>query len=275
MGTIRDIFFNLDYMWQALPLVANAFPVSLILGAVGFLIAIFGGLTLAFMKMAKVKVLRWPATVYVDVVRGTPLALQILILYFGLPLLQPAYGIVMGPLKSIMFLGIDLTVYARAILILALNSSAYLCEIFRAGIQSIPKGQMEAARSLGLSLPKAMVFVILPQTIRRVLPTMMSEFILLFKDTALFAAVSVMEMTQVSKIFAGRTFNQSSYVVAAIFYLLLTIPLGRLVSWLENRLAASDGGGTPTPGKREPRLRGVLPDHVVPHVESVLAEQEG
>ncbi|MCL2024968.1 MAG: amino acid ABC transporter permease [Coriobacteriia bacterium] len=227
-------------MKQALPIVAAAFPVSLIFGFGGFLLAIPGGLTLAFMKMARYRLLRWPATVYVDVVRGTPLALQILILYFGLPFL-PIYNVIAAPLSGIDVLGINATVYLRGLLILSLNSSAYLCEIFRAGIQSIPRGQMEAARSLGLSLPRSMAFVILPQTVRRILPTMMSEFILLFKDTALLASVAVMEMTLASKIIAGRVFNQSSYVVAACFYLLLTIPLGRLVSYMENRLAESEG----------------------------------
>jgi polar amino acid transport system substrate-binding protein len=180
----------------------------------------------------------------------------------------------MGPLQSVKFLGLDLTVYLRGLFILSFNSSAYLAEIFRAGIQSIPKGQMEAARSLGLTFPQAMGYVILPQTIKRVLPTMMSEFILLFKDTALFAAVSVMEMTLAAKTIAGRSFNQSSYVVAAVFYLVITIPLGRLVSMLENKLAESEGAGASN-GKKPPRMRGIDSEHIVPHTESVFELQEG
>jgi len=273
MEAIGHIFFNWDVMKQAFPVVAAAFPVSIVFGMGGFLLAIPFGLLLSFMKMAKSILVRWPATVYVDVVRGTPLALQILILYFGLPLL-PIYSQIMGPLQGIEFLGINLTVYARCLFILSFNSSAYLCEIFRAGIQSIPKGQMEAARSLGLSLPKSMAYVILPQTIRRILPTMMSEFILLFKDTALLAAVSVMEMTLASKVIAGRLFNQSSYVIAACFYLLITIPLGRAVSWLENKLAESEGSGN-AGGKRPPRLRGVNSTHVVPHTDRVFDTRKG
>jgi len=267
------VFFRWDIMQQAFPIVARAFPVSVLLGLFGFLLAIPLGLILAFMKMSKVKLLRWPTTAYIDVVRGTPLALQILILYFGMPLL-PYYAQIMGPLQSIKFLGIDMTVFLRGIMILSLNSSAYLAEIFRAGIQSIPKGQMEAARSLGLNFPKAMAFVILPQTVKRILPTAMSEFILLFKDTALFAAVSVMEMTLAAKTIAGRSFNQSSYIIAAFFYLLITIPLGRFVSMLENKLAESEGTGGVS-GKRPPRLRGMNSTHVVPHTESILDTQEG
>ena len=118
-----------------------------------------------------------------------------------------------------------------------------MAEIFRAGIQSIHKGQMEAARSLGMTLPVAMMFVIIPQTIRRILPTMMSEFILLFKDTALLAAVGVGEMVLRAREVASTSFNASPYVLAAAFYLVVTIPLGRLVARYEEKLAASEGGG--------------------------------
>ena len=121
---------------------------------------------------------------------------------------------------------------------------------------------MEAARSLGMTKPQAMVFVIIPQTIRRILPTLMSEFILLFKDTAMLAAVGVAEMVLRAREFAATTYNQSSYMVAAAFYLLVTIPLGRFVAALENRLAESEGGGT---GKRPGPGAGVAidSDHVV------------
>ncbi|MDA3935397.1 MAG: amino acid ABC transporter permease, partial [Actinomycetota bacterium] len=144
--------------------------------------------------------------------------------------------------------GISWTLWFRGFLVLSLNSSAYLCEIFRAGIQSIPRGQMEAARSLGMTAPKAMFYVIIPQTVRRILPTMMSEFILLFKDTSLLAAVGIGEIVLRAREVAAAQFNPSPYVLAAVFYLLLTIPLGRFVANLEDRLAASAGkGGAPRP----------------------------
>jgi len=133
--------------------------------------------------------------------------------------------------------------YLRAFLVLAMNSAAYMAEIFRGGIQSINKGQMEAARSLGMSAPKAMGYVIIPQTVRRILPTMMSEFILLFKDTSLFAAVGLGEMVLRAREVAATTLNVSPYLLAAAFYLVITIPLGRLVQQLENRLAVAEGGG--------------------------------
>lgn len=272
---ITHLFFSFGAMKAALPAILKAFPVSLMFGFVAFLLAIPGGLLLSFMKMAKTRWLRWPATVYVDIVRGTPLFLQILLVFFGLPL-TPIYKTVVDALalKQYLFLGVDATIVWRGLMVLSLNSAAYMCEIFRAGIQSIPKGQSEAARSLGMTKSQTMAFVILPQTIRRILPTMMSEFILLFKDTALLAAVSVAEMTLRAKEAAATSFNQSSYIAAACMYLLITIPLGRIVSRLENKLAVQDGGAAGI-GKRPPRIDadGVDAEHVVPHKELVMGDQ--
>lgn len=245
LQTIQQLFFNVEKMKAAFPIVLAAFPVSVFLGVGSFVFAIPGGLILAFMKMARSRLIRWPATLYIDFVRGTPLFLQILIVYFGLTLL-PFYKEMITTftwMKQPFLFGIDFTVYLRGFLVLSWNSAAYMAEIFRAGIQSIHKGQMEAARSLGMSTPLAMAYVIIPQTVRRILPTLMSEFILLFKDTALLAAVGVAEMTLRSREFVASTFNQSAYMIAAAFYLMLTIPLGRFVARLEDKLAESEGGG--------------------------------
>jgi len=257
-------------MGRAFPIIAKAFPVSLFLGATSFLLAIPAALALSFMKMSNAWPLRWIATAYVDVVRGTPLFLQILLIFFGLPIV-PGYSEFVSfiGLRGINFLGVDGTIIFRGLLVLTLNSSAYMAEIFRAGIQSIGKGQSEAARSLGLTAPQTMAFVILPQTVRRILPTMMSEFILLFKDTALLAAVSVYEMTYWAKQTTATSFNQSPYIVAAFFYLIVTIPLGRFVSRLENKLAVQDSG---VGGKRPPTVTGVDSEHVVAHSERVLSD---
>lgn len=251
---ITSLFFNIEVIVRAFPIVLAAFPVSLLITIGAFLIGIPMGLGLAFMKMAKTRWLRWPATAYVDFVRGTPLFLQILIVYFGLTLLPFYQDLIRAfpQLKQPFLFNLDATMYLRGLFVLSLNSAAYLAEIFRAGIQSISKGQMEAARSLGMTVAQSMAYVIIPQTVRRILPTLMSEFILLFKDTALLAAVSVAEMTMRAREVAASTFNQSSYIVAAGFYLLVTIPLGRLVARLEDRLAASEGGGAVQPRKEEP-----------------------
>ncbi|MCL2324634.1 MAG: amino acid ABC transporter permease [Actinomycetia bacterium] len=271
---ITGIFFNFHIIGQAFFPILKRLPVSLLLGVIGFGLGIPGGLIVSFMKMSKIKPVRWITTLYIDVVRGTPMILQILILYFGIPFV-PGYDAIKLPLQRIVFFEIDLTVWLRALFIIFINTAAYQAEIFRAGIQSIPKGQSEAARSLGLSKWQTMGFVILPQTVRRILPTMLSEFILVYKDTSLFVVASIMEMTLQANIIRGATFNQSPLVVTAFFYLLITIPLGRIVARMENKLAEQDsgeGGPTPPPRKRPPRLGDTVIDsaHVVTHRENVL-----
>ncbi|MEG0621122.1 MAG: amino acid ABC transporter permease, partial [Raoultibacter sp.] len=157
---------------------------------------------------------------YINLVRGTPLFLQMYIAWFGLPLL-----------------GINPGNFILAVAVLVLNSSAYLAEIFRAGIQSINKGQFEAARSLGMNAPQTMLFVIIPQTIQRVIPTMTSEFILMYKDTSLLAAVGVTEIMMFSKTIVATTGNVTPYIVAAGFYLIVTIPLTKLINIMEERMS--------------------------------------
>lgn len=271
-NTITHLFFSPEVIANAFPVVLKALPVSLLFGFGAFIFGIPVGLGLAFMKMSRSRWLRWPATIYVDFVRGTPLFLQILLVFFGLPLLPFYKAIVTANpwMNQPAIFGISWTLYLRGFFVLSLNSAAYLAEIFRAGIQSIPKGQMEAARSLGMGPAQAMFYVIIPQTVRRILPTMMSEFILLFKDTSLLAAVGIGEIVLRSREVAAAKFNPSPYVLAAFFYLLITVPLGRIVARLEDRLAAAEGGGATT-GKRPPNVPGAIDsEHEIAHSERVL-----
>lgn len=240
------LMFSPTIIWDALPLLFKGFQVSVILLFVSYALAIPAGLAAAFMKMAKTRFARWPATLYIDVIRGTPLLVQILVIYFGLPLLIPAWrDFSTSAIGRASLLNVDFNQYVRIIFALSFNSGAYMAEIFRAGIQSIHKGQLEAARSLGMTTPKAMQYVIIPQTIRRILPTMMSEFILLFKDTALAFAVGIFELTLQARTVQARLYNMSPYIGAAMFYLLLTLPLGRVVAWMERKLSIAETGRGP------------------------------
>ncbi len=250
-------FFSPTIIWAALPLLWRGFQVAVFILAVSYSVGIPLGLSVSFMKMSRLAILRWPATVYIDVIRGTPLLVQLLLVYFGITFV-PAWRIAMdalGPLATWQIYNIDATQFYRAILVLSLNASAYMAEIFRAGIQSIHKGQLEAARSLGMTWPKSMAFVIIPQTVRRILPTMMSEFILLFKDTSILFAVGIFELTLQARTIQAAKFNMSPYIAAAGFYLLLTIPLGRFVANLEQRLSVAETGRG---GKKKGRQRGML-----------------
>ena len=213
------LFFNPSLIVSSIPIVFNGFLLAIAIVAISFPCAIPVGLALSLMRMSKLRILRGLGSLYVNVVRGTPLFLQIYIAFFGLPLA-----------------GISIPPFVLGFIVLAMNSAAYMCEIFRAGIQSIPKGQTEASRSLGMNGAQTMLFVIIPQTVRRVIPTLTSEFILLYKDTSMLAAVGVMEMVYDAKMIVANTGSITPYIVAACFYLVITLPLAKLVGNLERRL---------------------------------------
>ncbi len=236
---ILNMFFKPQLLIRAIPFLFVGWLLSIALVAVSYPAAMPIGLALAFMKMSKIGIIRWVASAYINVIRGTPLFLQIYIAFFALPLA-----------------GVQADPFILGVIVLSLNSSAYMAEIFRAGIQSINKGQFEAASSLGMTYPQAMGYVIIPQTVRRVLPTMTSEFILLFKDTALLSAVGVFELMKFAQGIAANTGNVTPYLEAAAFYLILTIPLINYVGKLEARLALSEGGSGSSPRKKN---RGALP----------------
>jgi His/Glu/Gln/Arg/opine family amino acid ABC transporter permease subunit len=165
----------------------------------------------------------WPlsaaATVYVEVIRGTPLLVQIFFIYFVLPVI-----------------GISLPELPAALWALSVNTSAYIAEIFRAGIQSIETGQMEAARSLGMTYPQAMQRVILPQAIRRVVPPLTNEAIALLKDSSLVSIMGMAELTRQGQELANRfAAPMTIWPAVALFYLLMTLPLTRLAQYLEAR----------------------------------------
>jgi polar amino acid transport system substrate-binding protein len=225
---VLDQFLQPELGVVALTTVWQGWLISIALILVAFPLAILGGLALAFMKMSKIWPIRWIANIYINVIRGTPLFLQIAIVFVGLPIAGARI--------------VAQQWFVAGFCVLALNSSAYLAEIFRAGIQSISKGQFEAASSLGMTYPQAMGYVIIPQTVKRVLPTMTSEFILLFKDTALLSAYGVFELMLWSNNLVARSGNITPFMVAALYYLVVTVPLINLVARLEAKLALSEGG---------------------------------
>lgn len=237
------LFLDPTILVTSLPVVFWGFIQAIIIVACAFPLAIPLGFVLSLMRMSKFRVLRGIATTYVNIVRGTPLFLQIYIAFFGLPLA-----------------GVQIPNIPLGVIVLFMNSGAYLCEIFRAGIQSIPKGQFEASRSLGMNGAQTMLFVIIPQTVRRVIPTMTSEFILLYKDTSMLAAVGVMEIVMYAKTIVAATGSITPYIVAALFYLVITLPLAKVVGKLEARLAGNDTGQATPKRKKRSKKRGVVKD---------------
>ena len=184
---------------------------------VGFVLAI----VIALLRISHLKLLKWPAAIYIEVIRGTPLLVQVLICW----LVLPYFGVKLSPL------------YAGG-LALIINTSAYQAEAIRAGIQAIPTGQMEAATSLGLSYLQAMRFVIIPQAFRLTLPALGNEFIILLKDTSLVSVIGVVELTAIGRIFAARTFLVlEPFAAIALVYFVMTYGLSSGLRYLEKRLA--------------------------------------
>ena len=178
------------------------------------------GMLVSFARLAPWRLLRAIASLYTDFLRGTPLLVQILWIYYSLPILT---GIVFSPFVS-------------AAIALTLNLSAFISEVYRAGIQSIGRGQREAALALGMSQWQAMRRVILPQSIRRVLPPLGSIWVSLFKDTAIVSVIAVPELMYRGKVLSIETYRPVEiYTVVAIIYFLVTYPQARAVDWLFER----------------------------------------
>lgn len=220
MGLQFEIVFkHLDMF-----LVGALMTIKITVGAV--LIGIVLGFLLGMAKLSRNFILRIPAAVYVDFIRGTPMLLQLYIIYFGIP--QLVTMVTGEPFRP--------DVFYAGMIGLGLNSGAYVAEIVRAGIQSIDKGQMEAARSLGLTHRQAMRFVILPQAFRRILPPLGNEFITLTKDSSLVSTLGFTELMRTARIVGSKYYAPFEPLIASgIIYLCLTFTISRFVGYLERR----------------------------------------
>lgn len=198
--------------------------VSLIAVALGACL----GLGIALMKMSKHWILKIPATIYVEVVRGTPIIVQAFIFAYGIPQILQANGMDFRWSQLII----------PAIIVCSLNSAAYVAEVIRSGLQAVDKGQMEAARSLGMSHAMAMRLIIIPQAFRIILPALGNEFVTLIKETSVLSFVGVVEIMRKGTLWNAATFETfPAYIGVACAYMVLTIPLSRLVSYVEKRMA--------------------------------------
>ncbi|MBA3388828.1 MAG: amino acid ABC transporter permease [Actinomycetota bacterium] len=191
--------------------------------SLALLAEVFGGLLglfLALLKISRSPVLRLPAQLYIDVFRGTPLLVQITIIYFSVAPVGFRW-------ESLFFAGLAA---------LSLNSAAYVAEIFRSGIQSIDKGQMEAGRASGLTYAQTMRHIIVPQAFRRTIPPLTNEFVMLIKDTSLVSVIGLVELLRAAQEIQSQTFNSSALTAAALIYLMICLPLIYLTNALERRL---------------------------------------
>ncbi|EGS37267.1 amino acid ABC transporter permease [Veillonella sp. oral taxon 780] len=212
----------LEYMLQIIPAIAGGFQVTLSLFFIVIILSVPGGLLLALLRLSTNRVVTTIVDAYVYVMRGTPLMLQILLIYYGLPF---------------MIDGFELTDMTAAVLSFVLNYIAYLCEIFRSGIQSIPKGQYEGAKVLGFTYVQTMYKIILPQVIKRVLPPLANETITLLKDTSLVYVLAMNDILRITRSIVQRDFDITAFIVAGVFYLAMTFVLTKLYQYLERRMA--------------------------------------
>ena len=219
LSTVTAFF---EYFWQTVQLINPGMSITLGLFFVTILLSVPLGLIVSLGAMNKHKFVSSPIKFYIWVMRGTPLMLQLLFMYYGL---------------ALMF-GISLDNFTAGILAFALNYAAYFAEIFRAGIQSIDKGQYEAAKALGFSNVQTMWRIIIPQTISRILPPVGNEAITLVKDTSLVSVITLTDILLRAKQITMTEGNVSAYGVVAVYYLFMTFILTKLFDYLEKRFSS-------------------------------------
>ena len=208
--------------WRAGPLAVGLW-VTLWISAVASVIGLVIGVITGLCRVSQNLTLRQLSIIYIEIIRGTPLLVQLFIFYF--------------------FLGtvLDIGRLPSGIFALGIFAGAYVAEIIRAGIQSIPKGQMEASRSLGMNVPQAMIYIILPQAFKRTLPPLAGQFISLIKDSSLVSVIAITDLTKSGREVITSTFAVFEiWFVVAFLYLILTFTLSQVVAWVERRLAVSD-----------------------------------
>ena len=218
--TQDNLIFMLQGAGLSLLLAAIAVCLGLILGTLG-----------AAAKLSKYKILRILGNVYVEVIRGTPMLLQILILFSVIPSIYTAFT---GNVLRI-------NVFLIGAVAMSINSGAYSTELIRSGINGVDKGQWEACETLGLSYKQTMRLVILPQAFKRIIPPMISEFITLIKDSSLISCIGAVELLKSAQVVGAQYYDvMSPYCIVAVYYLIMTISISYLGRYVEKRLAESD-----------------------------------
>ena len=242
MDDFVNTFLDWDYISQVLPdLLKTGLLNTLILSVSSALIGTVLGLVLAVLGLSTKWWLRWPARIYTDIFRGLPAILTILLIGQGL-----------GTLARDV---VGTNPYPMGITALSLIAAAYIGEIFRSGIQSVDKGQLEASRALGMSYTKSMLLVIIPQGVRRVLPALVNQFIALVKDSSLVYVLGLLsgqrELFRIGQDLAANTGNLSPLVAAGVFFLVITVPLTHLVNYIDKKLRTGRKVRADEPGDDE------------------------
>lgn len=216
---------NFSFMSKYYMFFINGAKFTIILAIFTVLFGVVLGTLLALMRISKNKLLNIIAASYVEFIRGTPLMVQLFIIYYALPTI----------------IGLNIPEMQSAIIALAINSGAYVSEIIRAGIQAVDKGQMEAARSLGMPYGMAMRYIIIPQAIKNILPALGNEFVVVIKESSVVSVIGIKELMYNADTVRGNTFRAfEPLIIAAIMYFIMTFTLSKLMGRFERRLKTSD-----------------------------------
>ena len=237
MDIFFEQYFDLDIMRDNFDYVLEGFWLTIQLSLVAGALAMVWGLVLALLRAAPGRAMmpvRGLAITYIDVLRGIPLLLVILLIDGSLPVLD----VLPQWLRAPDFLGKP-EIFWYGVLALTLTYGAYFAEVYRAGLDGVPYGQMEAARSLGMSHAKAMRHVIVPQAVRKVVPPMLNDFIALMKDTSLVGVIALVEVVKAGREIQAENFNSSALTLGALMFIVVTIPLARIVDRLIARQQAT------------------------------------
>lgn len=225
---------NLEFFNKFGSMLVSGTKVTIIVSLITIIISIIIGSILAMLRTGKTKVIRYIVSAYVAFVRGTPVLVQIYIVFYGIPLLGIEF-------PSFNVMGLDSQRVISGVLALAINSSAYVCEIIRSGIESLDKGQMEAARSLGFNHIQSMKMVILPQAIKNILPALGNEFIGLIKTSSLVSTIGLAELMYIADSIRGVSFMAFvPLFVVAVIYFVITFIVSLIIRALEKKMAKSN-----------------------------------
>ncbi len=214
--------FDFSLIWNSLPLLLAGAGVTIEITAIAVGLGFIFGLITSVCRLSDVKILQVIAVCYVNIIRGTPMLVQIFLIYFALP----------------MVIGQRINPFVAAVAACSINSGAYVSEIFRAGIQSVDKGQMEAGRSLGLSWMQTMRYVILPQAFKHVIPPLGNEFISMTKETSLVSVIGFEELTRRGQLIIAKTYGSFEiWLTVAVIYLVMTLTSARIGRYFDPRFA--------------------------------------
>ena len=250
MDFIRQYYFDFGLMGDEFGAVLDGFWLTIQLSILGGIFSLIWGLVLAVIRQLPGRAaapLRWLSIAYIDAFRGIPLLLVLLLVSGGLSALSSPIGgdVIPEFLGKPTWLG-QTSPFWYGVLSLTITYGAYMAEVYRAGIEAVPRGQMEAARSVGMSHGQAMRFVIVPQAVRKVIPPLLNDFIAVMKDTSLVSILGAADVVYVGRQIQSETFNGSALMLGAIFFLIVTIPLARLVDYMIAReQSKTQRGGTP------------------------------